>query len=243
MPFANVEGAAPDPARPRPFFPRIDLPMSWMQRLIERVTAGPEPARSLGPSLDEERERTQQTILRTLSFGLQVREAELEIIEHSALVSILCGSLARLLALPESEAYTLQTAAQLHEVAMFAVPAELLLKETPLTAEELETVRRQAKASAELAAIMHPPRVARLIEHQYDDYASLADRMSEGDLLLAGILRVADVVAAVTRPRPYQDPLPIVDRAMLLQSGAGTRFHPQAVQCALQLSQGGESPG
>lgn len=214
--------------------------MSWLQRLIERVITGPEPARAPGPSLEEERERTQQTILRTVSFGLDVREEELEIIEHSALVSILCGSLGRLLDLPESEAYILQTAAQLHEVAMFAVPAELLLKETPLTDEELETVRRQAKASAELAAIMHHPRVARLIEHQYDDYAMLADRMPETDLLLAGILRVADVVAAVTRPRPYQDPLTQGDRALLLESGAGTQFHPLAVRCALLLSEGTE---
>lgn len=217
--------------------------MSWMQRLIERVTVGPGHERSLGPTLDEERDRTQQTILRTLAFGLEVREAELEIIEHSALVSILCGSLGRLMDLPESEAYVLQTAAQLHEVAMFAVPAELLLKATPLTPEELETVRRQAKASAQVAAIMHHPRVARLIEHQYDDYATLADRLPEADLLLSGILRVADVVAAVTRPRPYQDALPLPDRAQLLESGAGTRFHPLAVRCALQLSAGSERAG
>lgn len=210
--------------------------MSWMQRLIDRVTAGPDPELSLGPSLEEERERTHQTILRTVSFGLEVREAELEIVEHCALVSILCGSLGRLVDLPESEAYVLQTAAQLHEVAMFAVPAELLLKSTPLSPEELETVRRQAKASAELAAIMHHPRVARLIEHQYDDYAALSDRLPESDLLLAGILRVADVVAAVTRPRHYQDPLPLEARALMLESGAGTRFHPLAVRCALQLS-------
>lgn len=212
--------------------------MSWMQRLIERVTAGPEPERSLGPSLDEERERTQQTILRTLSFGLEVREAELEIIEHSALVAALCGSLGRLLHLSEADAYILETAARLHEIGMFAVPPELLLRADPLSPDELERVRSQARISAQLAATMHHPRVVRLIESQYEDYAELADRMPEADLLLAGILRVADVVAAVTRPRPYQESLPPGARATLLEQGAGTRFHPSVVRGALMLSSG-----
>lgn len=212
--------------------------MSWIQRLIDRALTGAEPSPAADRRLDEERDKTQRAILRTLTDGLDIREAELEIIEHSALVAALCGSVGRLLHLSEADAYILETAARLHEIGMFAVPPELLLRTDPLSPDELERVRAQARISADLASTMHHPRVARLIEYQYEDYTALADRMPEADLLLAGILRVADVIAAVTRPRPYQESLPPGERAVLLERGAGTRFHPLAVQGALQLSRG-----
>jgi HD-GYP domain-containing protein (c-di-GMP phosphodiesterase class II) len=183
---------------------------------------------------DEERGRVARTAASTLIFGMEVRDAELGIFEHSALVSIMAESLARQLGLSEADAYLLQTAARLHEIGMFTVPPELLKRAAPLSEEELARVRSQALVSSELAAVMHHPRAARLIRHQYDDYDRLqrlgfADR----DLLLAGILHVADVLAAVTLPRPYQRPLPWGERAQVLERGLGTRFHPLAVQSAL----------
>jgi len=214
--------------------------MTWIQRLFGWVTGTSAPGSDPGErKLAEERDRTRRAILRALEFGVEVREAELEIIEHSALVAMLCESLGERTSLPESDLYVLQTAARLHEAGMFAVPSSLLLRPTALSPEELEQVRGQAKISAALAGIMHHPRVARLIEYQYDDYVMLSDRLPEADLLLAGLLRVADVIAAVTRPRPYQDPLPRKLQARLLEGGAGTRFHPLAVRCALGLSAGG----
>lgn len=209
--------------------------MSWIQRLLERVTSpADEPSRGL--SLEEEKSRTHQTIMRTLSFGLEARDDETEAIEHSALVTILCAALARILELSESDRYILETAAQLHEVGMMTVPAALIASEGALTPEQLEQVRGQAKISADLASSAHHPRVASLIELQYDDYDDLVGRLKDPDLLLAGVLRVSDVIAAVTRPRPYQHPMPPDERAAILEAGAGTQFHPLAVQAALKLS-------
>ena len=132
----------------------------------------------------------------------------------------------------------LQVAARLHEVGVFGVPPELLHRPAPLSEEELETVRGQARVSAGVARLIHPPRVAELIENQYEDHRKLAegDRIGDRDVLLAGILRVADVYAAVTWPRPYQDPMPAPFRDELLRAGAGTRFHPLAVESALTIA-------
>lgn len=209
---------------------------SWLHRLIDRVAGDPTADSGRGISLEEEKTRTHQTIMRTLSHRLETPEGETEAIEHSALVVILCASLARALELSEAERYILETAAQLHEVGMLAVPPALLTREAGLTPEELEQVRGQAKLSAEIAESMHHPRVARLIELQYEDYDHLAGNLPDPDLVLAGVLRVADVIAAVTRPRPYQNPLPPQERAQLLEEGAGTQFHPLAVEAALRLS-------
>lgn len=215
--------------------------MNWLQRLIQRVTGG-EPSAAV--ALEDARGHAHRTITRTLTLGLDLRESQLEVIEHSALVAVLCRSLARWLHLSDADAYILETAAELHELGMFTVDAGLLLRTAPLTEAELAAVRGQARVSATLAAVMHHPRVALLIEHQYADFTGLRDQLDEPDLLLAGVLRVADTIAAVTHPRPYQEPLSVAERAQMLESGAGTRFHPVAVDAALRFAAAEEqAPG
>lgn len=210
--------------------------MNWIQRLLEHVTGGSAPQRSQLHEFAIARVHARRTITTTIAFGLELRDSQLEIIEHSALTAIVCGSLAKSLQVFEGDAHILRTAAELHEVGMFAVSPDLLMRPTPLTPAELATVRGQAKVSAEIASTMHHPRVAKLILHQYDDFATLVDRLPKADLLLAGILRVSDTISAVSRPRPYQDPMSIQERARLLESGAGGRFHPLVVQRAITLS-------
>lgn len=209
--------------------------MAWMQRFLDRLSAPRDPEGEAEHALYQARDRTRETVLRTLQGGLHVRESQMGILEHSAMVSTICDTLARTMRLSEADAYILRTAARLHEVGMFSIPPALLLRPTPLTRGELERVRWQAMVSADIAEPMHHPRIVGLIRSQYQDFASLRGHLSDADLLLAGILRVADVVAAVTHPRPYQDPLPWNERARVLHSGAGTRFHPLAVEHALEL--------
>lgn len=209
--------------------------MNAMHRWVRRMAGAECQSGGAGLVSREQRSRTTRTMSRTLAFGLEVRDTELNIVEHCTLVAELCERLGRVMQISEADAYILETAARIHEIGMFTIPASLLKRAAALTPEELARVRSQARISAEIAATMHHPRVVELIEHQYDDYAELAGKLDEKNLLLAGILRVADIIAAVTRPRPYTTGLPWEGRARLLQSGAGTRFHPAAVRCALQM--------
>ena len=209
---------------------------SWILRLLQPFVGGAGTEPSLVRTMEAAQVHANRTIMRTITFGLDRRNAQLEIVEHSALVATLCRSLGREAKISEADAFILETAAELHEVGMFAVSPALLMRSGPLTLEELGSVRAQATVSAELAAYMHHPRVALLIEHQYSDFAS-GIPLANSDLLLAGILRVADTIAAVTRPRPYQDPMPIDERALLLITGSGQQYHPVAVDSALQLVQ------
>ena len=209
--------------------------MSRIERWVRRVSGAERTRSGARPCISRRQQaRTTRTMARTLGFGLEMRDAELNIVEHCTLVAELCVRLGRLLRISEADAYILETAARLHEIGMFTIPPALLKRAAPLSPEELARVRSQARVSAEIAATMHHPRVVQLIEHQYDDYTELAGKFDESDLLLAGILRVADLIAAVTHPRPYTVGLPCERRTQLLQSGAGTRFHPAAVRCALQ---------
>lgn len=212
--------------------------MNEFRRFLSRILLDrprPENFRSV---VDEERDLTERALATALVFGLSVRDAALGVIDHSARVALVAERIAERAGIHDADRYVLQLAARLHELGMFAVPSDLLGRRAPLDASELDTVRGQARISAEVARLVHPPRVAGLIEHQYDDYRAIAEgtELEDRDVLLAGILRVADVFAAVTWPRPYQDPMPAEFREELLQSGAGTRFHPRAVRSAMELA-------
>lgn len=209
--------------------------MNWFERVLNLRTAlriGDDERPEEG--LDREIEGTHATISRTLEYGIQTRDAQLHVLEHSTRVSLVASTIARQIGLRESQEYFVRVAAQLHEVGMFTVPPELLARRAPLSREELAMVRMQAKISAGVARVAHPPQVVRLIENQYADYQGLRETLSPTELLLAGIFRVADVLVAVTWPRPYQDPLPWSRFAEMLHSGAGSRFHPEAVDALLQ---------
>lgn len=212
--------------------------MNGLRRFLSRILLDRPAATSLRSAVAEERELTERTMATAVVFGLGVRDAALGVIDHSARVALVAERIADRAGIHDADRYILQLAARLHEIGMFAVPSDLLGRPAPLTTAELATIRGQARISGEVARLVHPPRVAGLIEHQYEDHRRIAEGtgLEDRDVLLAGILRVADVFAAVTWPRPYQDPMPAEIREELLQSGAGTRFHPRAVSSAMELA-------
>lgn len=211
--------------------------MEWLRHIFRLGTQHDLRGPHGGAPGSEELGSTHRTMVRTLVHALDARNPELEIIEHCALVSRVAALIAKRVGISEGDDYILRSAAQLHEIGMLTVPGELLMRSAPLTRAELARVRAQAAVSAELVRAAHHPRIALLVENQYVDYRELQrdTRCGPRDLLLAGILRVADVISAVTWPRPYQDPMPASVREEVLRSGAGTRFHPLAVHFALQL--------
>lgn len=162
-------------------------------------------------------------------------EHRLHVVTHSARVALLAAWLARELGVDGDERDDLWHAARLHEVGMVSVPSKLVRRPAPLTRRELRRVRQQARVGAELARTMRRPLSALLIEHQYDDYETLKRRFPRGSdaFLLVGIFRVADVLDAMTAPRPYQQPVPEPRRLEVLREGAGSRFHPEAVRTLL----------
>jgi response regulator RpfG family c-di-GMP phosphodiesterase len=169
-----------------------------------------------------------------LMVALERRDDELGLASHCARVAMLADRLAAHQGVDPELRAILHHAALLHEVGMIGVPAELLRKTEVLTHDELGIIHRQAELGAEIARGVCGAVGATLIRHQYDDYATLRDILADEEVLeLAGILRTADVVEAITRPRPYQTPLPPATRRALLRSGAGSLFDPTAVDAYL----------
>jgi putative two-component system response regulator len=189
-----------------------------------------EPQRKPAADLAAAEDEASLAAASALMVALERRDQELDLAPHCARVAAHAGRMAVLLDVDPQLRAVLRHAALLHEVGMIGVPGELLRKPSVLTHEELQQVRDQAALGAEIARATCGPLAATVIRHQYDDYAALRERLDGEALVLAGILRIADVVDAITRPRPYQEPLPPRTRLRLLQAGAGSHFDPSAVE-------------
>ncbi|HEX6370657.1 MAG TPA: HD domain-containing phosphohydrolase [Longimicrobium sp.] len=171
-----------------------------------------------------------------LTFGLEARNTSLRFVEHCSRVAELAGHVAAELGVRADARDLLAAAAQLHEIGMICVPAAILEAPTRLDPEDRALIREHAAVGARIVRATHSERTARLVEHQYTDFARLQQVFPDDvDLLLAGILRAADVFDAVTHPRPYQDPLRSTHRQRILVQGSGSRFHPRAVEVLLHM--------
>lgn len=186
--------------------------------------------------LQEELASTEFELNHALRIALRTREPVRQLVAHATRVLVLVDWLSSELELGEAEYEHLQSAAQLHEIGMITVPLRLLQNPGPLTPPELTRVREQATLGAEIVRAYHSQRTAHIIECQYREHAELAAGFSAGgtDLLLAGILRVADVFDTMGYPRPYQRAWSVEERVSELRSGTGTRYHPVVVDAFLQ---------
>jgi putative nucleotidyltransferase with HDIG domain len=171
-----------------------------------------------------------------LTFGLDARNARLQFVEHCTRVAHLADRVARELGVPADARDVLAAAAQLHEIGMISVPVQILEAPMRIAPEDRALIREHAAVGATIVRATHSERTARLVEHQYTDFARLQQVFSDPeDLLLAGILRAADVFDAVTHPRPYQERLRPTHRERILVQGSGSRFHPRAVEVLLHM--------
>lgn len=172
-----------------------------------------------------------------LIFGLQQRNARLRFVEHCARVAELVARMADTFPLNDAERADLYAAAQLHEIGMISVPPELIESPEPLDEAALARLRAQASVGAEILRPTHAARTCMLVEHQYTDFDEIRLRFRPGsrEVLLAGIMRAADALDTMLHPRPYQADLDPALPPLILRSGRGTNFHPQAVESLLQI--------
>jgi putative two-component system response regulator len=209
-------------------------------KFFRRWSASPPVLRVDGPDGWKDVVGETQLYMRTvLDLALELKDPTDLVAAHCTRVAALSTSIAEALGIGEQDRDLLRRAAQLHEIGIVGLPVDLLQRADPLAEEELEQVRAHAKLGAEIVRASHGDRVAQLVLYQYADYQQMQEmRLSADDLLLAGILRVADVVDAVTVPRAYQNPLPGDERREVLRRGIGSKFHPVAVHSLLMLDAG-----
>lgn len=210
---------------------------SWLPWTARRESGPVEGGARIPGALTPREEDTQIDIAAALTFALYAMEPRLGVGRHCARVARGVRQLAEQLGLEGDDLRSLVRAAQLHEIGLVAIPMELLETPASLTERELRRVRAHSWIGAEIVRRTETDLTAWLVRHQYTDHEALRARFPDNhrEVLLAGLLRVADVADALAEPRPYQQPFPPQRREEVLSTGMGTRFHPEAVQAALRI--------
>jgi two-component system cell cycle response regulator len=159
--------------------------------------------------------------------------------EHRAEMAAFARAVARRLGLDEEEIDVTVRAAQLYDIGKAAIPAHILEKTTPLTAEERGFVRRHTVVGEHIlnaAQALRP--VARLVRasHERFDGSGYPDGVAGGDIPVgARIIAVCDAYLAMRSiERPYGAPQDDLQAIAELRANAGTQFDPVVVEAFVE---------
>lgn len=149
------------------------------------------------------------------------------------------GLIAEALGLSEDEARTIELAAPLRDIGKLAISDTILRKAGPLDEAELAEVRRHPQLGHDLLAgsssrfIQVGATIALGHQERWDGSGYPGGLAGEDIPLPARIVAVADVLDAMTSPRPWRQPHPFAAAMDFIKSGAGTVFDPAVVSAAL----------
>jgi cyclic di-GMP phosphodiesterase len=127
---------------------------------------------------------------------------------HSSRMVKYAVQLGETLGMKDEELQELQIACLLHDVGKVAVPDGILLKPAPLSAEEMEIVRRHPVIGENICAPLRSLRsILPVIRHHHErmDGSGYPDRLHGDQIPLSvRVLQVADIYDALTSDRPYR---------------------------------------
>lgn len=175
--------------------------------------------------------------VRALASAVEMREPYLA--GHQERVTTLAVAMARKLSLPEDQIDGLCVAGLVHDVGKLFIPTEILGKSGELTLTERETIKTHPKVGYDiLKTIEFPWPVAEVVRQHHERLNGSGyprGLAGENILLEARILSVADVVEAVSYPRPHRPPLGI-DKALEVISESRDLLHDaEVVEVCFQL--------
>jgi putative nucleotidyltransferase with HDIG domain len=158
---------------------------------------------------------------------------------HERRVSHLARRIAAELGLDEEMQDRVAMAALVHDVGKLAIPAQVLAKPGRLTPMEMEIAKNHSRQGYEILRKSHfswPLADIVLQHHERYDGSGYPEGLRGEDILLeARIIGVADVVEAMSSPRPHRPPRPLETALAEIESGAGTRYDPRIAEACLKL--------
>jgi putative nucleotidyltransferase with HDIG domain len=145
---------------------------------------------------------------------------------------------AEILGLPSNERNVLEFGALLHDVGKLWIPDNILCKREPLTAEELYIIRKHCSKGADIVSDIPCLEKAKdlvLSHHERFDGKGYP-RGLKGEQVPMGayLIAVADAFDTMTIDHSYRQALDLEEAITELEGGAGTQFHPTAVNAFIK---------
>jgi cyclic di-GMP phosphodiesterase len=169
----------------------------------------------------------------------RLREKSAEAHARSLQVSIYLIVFARFLQLAREELELMGLLGLLQDVGKTRLPADLMEKKGPLSAEENELAKRHVEYSAEILAGTPglPPKLPELamLHHERQDGTGYPNGLKGDEIGLYGSMAaIADTFDALTSVRPYAEPLSPSSALSYLYKERGTGYHADLVEQFIQ---------
>jgi putative nucleotidyltransferase with HDIG domain len=182
----------------------------------------------------EHRELTEgdsQAEIRALVKALA--EADGDTYRHSLEVAATARVVGELLGLTPAEIVEVELGALLHDVGKLRLPPHILGKPGRLSEDERRLVRLHPEWGAEMVGRIPGLEAVALIvrlHHERPDGTGYPHGLSHERIPMASrIVSVCDAYGAMTKRRPYSEPLDLDTALLELSRNAGTQFDPDAV--------------
>jgi putative two-component system response regulator len=196
--------------------------------------------RKMENTLKEKEKILRKNLMETVkALALAVEMRDIYIAGHQRKVSKLASNIAEEMGLPEEQVDGLRMAGQVHDIGTIQILREILMKPDHLSQFESYMVRMHPQFGYDiLKAIEFPYPVAQIVlqHHERIDGSGYPAGLLGGNILPeARILAVADIVEAMSSPRPYRPALGIKTALEETSKDRGILYDPDAVDACLKL--------
>jgi putative two-component system response regulator len=182
--------------------------------------------------------QSQIEILERLARAAEIRDDDTG--RHTQRVGQLSSNLAFALGLPSHTVELLRRVAPLHDVGKIGIPDSILRKPDKLTEDEIAIMRTHTVIGAQILSggqselVMVAGRIA-LSHHEWWNGAGYPHGISGDQIPIeARIVAVADVLDAVTHPRPYRAAWPMAAALREIERKSGSHFDPALVEALVK---------
>lgn len=185
----------------------------------------------------EELQLSRQETIEGLAKAIELHDSSTG--EHVDRMAAIASFLAAQLGFDADQVRLLRAAAPMHDVGKIGIPAEILRKPGPLTAEEREAMEGHTVVGHKIFAHFESDlsRIAAsiaLTHHERFDGSGYPQGLEGDEIPIEGrITAVADVFDALLTDRSYRSALSMDSAVAVMRDGAGTQFDPDVVDVLL----------
>jgi putative two-component system response regulator len=170
-------------------------------------------------------------VIATLAREMNARDTDIQ--EHTERIGKYASELGRRVGLSAADLHAVAYSILLHDLGRIGISESILLKQGPLSRDELEAVRRHVEIGERIAGPL--PGAARfgpIIRHHHEhwDGSGYPEGLSGHSIPMgARIIGIVDAYDAMTQYRPYREPRSIADAVEEMRRERGRQFDPTLV--------------